>query len=73
MATFWVLLGALGGAVVFALDRYAFAILVEPITLFQQTPPLWQRVLVSFYGGINEEIYLRLFLVTLIIWLWSKI
>jgi membrane protease YdiL (CAAX protease family) len=73
MASFWVLLGALGGAVVFALDRYAFALLVEPITPFQQTPPVWQRVLVSFYGGTNEEIYLRLFLMTLIIWLWSKI
>jgi len=73
MASFWVLLGALGGAVVFALDRYAFALLVEPITPFQQTAPFWQRVLVSFYGGINEEIYLRLFLMTLIIWLWSKI
>ena len=71
--TFWGLFGALGGAVVFALDRYAFAILVQPITPFQQTPPLWQRVLVAFYGGINEEIYLRLFLMTLVIWLWSKI
>lgn len=58
---------------VFVLDRYAFAILVEPITPFQQTPPLWQRLLVSLYGGINEEIYLRLFLMTLIVWLWLRI
>jgi hypothetical protein len=73
MTAFCALLGALGGAAVFVLDRYAFAIFVEPITPFQQTPPVWQRVLVSLYGGINEEVYLRLFLLTLVVWLWSKI
>jgi membrane protease YdiL (CAAX protease family) len=73
LAILWALLGALGGAVVFVLDRYAFAIFVEPITPFQQTPPVWQRLPISLYGGINEEIYLRLFLMTLVLWLWSKI
>jgi len=73
MARLSIGLGALAGAVIFVLDRFAFAILVEPITVLQGTPPLWQRFLVSFYGGINEEVFLRLFLMTLLVWLWSKI
>lgn len=32
-------------------------------------PALWQRFLASFYGGINEEILLRLFLLSLLAWL----
>ena len=33
-----------------------------------QTTP-WQGFLASFYGGINEEVLLRLFLMTLLAWL----
>ncbi len=32
-------------------------------------PALWKRFLASFYGGINEEILLRLFLLSLLAWL----
>jgi membrane protease YdiL (CAAX protease family) len=33
---------------------------------------LWKRFLASFYGGITEELLLRLFLMTLIVWvLWK--
>ena len=39
----------------------------------QITPPAWQGFLASFYGGINEEILLRLFLMTLIAWIIFKI
>jgi hypothetical protein len=35
--------------------------------------PLWKRVLVCFYGGIDEEILTRLFLLTLFAWLGSRI
>ena len=31
--------------------------------------PLWKRFLASFYGGIGEEIVMRLFLLSLVIWL----
>lgn len=37
------------------------------------TSPLWQRFLVCFYGGINEDIYLRLFLMTALLWLGTKL
>lgn len=32
-------------------------------------PALWKRILASFYGGIDEEILLRLFLFSLLAWL----
>jgi membrane protease YdiL (CAAX protease family) len=34
---------------------------------------VWKRLLVCFYGGIDEEVLTRLFLLTLIAWLGSKI
>ena len=33
----------------------------------------WQTLLASFYGGISEEIQLRLFLLTLLVWLGSRV
>jgi|SRR5579871_652676 MFS family permease len=32
-------------------------------------PALWKRLLASFYGGIDEELLLRLFLLSLLAWL----
>jgi membrane protease YdiL (CAAX protease family) len=37
------------------------------------TVPLWKSFLASFYGGIGEEILFRLFLMTLIVWIFFKI
>jgi membrane protease YdiL (CAAX protease family) len=36
-------------------------------------PPAWQGFLASFYGGIVEEILLRLFVMSLLVWLGSFI
>ncbi len=36
-------------------------------------PPAWQGFLAAFYGGITEEVMLRLFLMTLLVWLGSKL
>jgi membrane protease YdiL (CAAX protease family) len=68
-----VLAGIVVGTVVFALDRFAFSFFVEPITAFQAAPPLWTRLLASFYGGIGEETAMRLFLMTLVVWITWKI
>jgi len=68
-----IVLGILVGISVFILDRFAFAVFVEPVTASQAEPPLWQRFLVCFYGGISEEIGMRLFLMTLIVWISYKI
>lgn len=35
--------------------------------------PLWQGFLASFYGGIGEEILFRLFVMTLLVWIFFKI
>jgi membrane protease YdiL (CAAX protease family) len=35
--------------------------------------PSWKAFLACFYGGIGEEILLRLFLMTLIVWIFFKI
>ena len=64
-----IVLGVLAGVSLFVLDRFAFGYFIEPVTAFQDKTPLWQRILVSFYGGIGEEVFMRLFLVTLIIWI----
>lgn len=68
-----IFLGFSVGILLFVLDRFAFAVFVEPVTAFQAEPPLWQRFLVCFYGGIGEEIAMRLFLMTLIVWISYKI
>ncbi len=48
-----------------------------PVTsIFQNAEisvPLWKGFLASFYGGIGEEILLRLFLMTLVVWIIFKI
>ena len=68
-----VLLAIAIGVAIFVLDRFVFSIVVEPITAFQETPPLWTRLLASFYGGVAEEIGMRFFLMTLIVWITTKI
>src|SRR5687768_7839992 len=35
--------------------------------------PIWQRFLAAFYGGIGEEILLRLFLVSMLVFVFGKI
>ena len=34
--------------------------------------PVWQRFLASFYGGITEEIIMRLFLMSSLVWIGLK-
>ncbi|MCV4861147.1 hypothetical protein OFB63_34375, partial [Escherichia coli] len=65
--------GLLTGGGLLALDRL-FAPLLPPTA--QGTLPAvarWKRLLASFYGGINEELLLRLFLMTLVAWLLGRI
>lgn len=67
-----IILGVAAGMSIFVLDRFIFSIFVEPITAFQEAGPLWQRFLASFYGGVGEEIGMRLFMMTLIVWVTYK-
>jgi hypothetical protein len=68
-------LGLIAGALIVGLD-YLFSLvgITTNIAVAGQIyPPAWQGFLASFYGGINEEILLRLFLMTLIVWIIFKI
>ena len=67
-------LGLLAGVLIVGLD-YLFSIIGVTINVAQASinPPVWQGFLASFYGGINEEIMLRLFLMTLLVWVFYKI
>lgn len=67
-------LGILAGILIIGLD-YLFSFAGVPINVTQASinPPAWQGFLASFYGGINEEVLLRLFVMTLIAWMIFKI
>jgi len=50
-----------------------FAIFKVGITTHQNLASVWQTLLASFYGGITEEILMRLFLMTLFVWMGMKL
>jgi membrane protease YdiL (CAAX protease family) len=62
-------LGILAGILIIASDLILMQFM-EPIVV--NTPPIWQGLLASFYGAIVEEILIRLFLMTLVLWMLSK-
>lgn len=65
-----ILVGVLAGALIVVLDRFVFGPHL-PAVFHKLTGeiPLWKRFLASFYGGITEEILMRLFLFSGIAWL----
>lgn len=65
-------LGVLSGTVIIALD-FIFSKLGSSLSLDQIQIPMWKSFLASFYGGIGEEIILRFFLMTFIVWVFFKI
>ena len=67
-----VLLGLGAGLLMILLDVYVFVPKLETqLQALGETvrPSAWQGFLVSFYGGIVEEVMTRLFVLTLLIWL----
>ena len=67
-------LGILAGILIIGLDYlFFFAGVTINVTQASINPPAWQGFLASFYGGINEEVLLRLFVMTLIAWIIFKI
>jgi membrane protease YdiL (CAAX protease family) len=74
------LVAALSGAAValaiFFLDRFLFIPLLAQQGIVLPAPmqaPAWQRFLAAFYGGITEEVIMRLFLMTLLVWLGARL
>lgn len=50
-----------------------FTALGTSITTHAVIAPAWQTLLAALYGGITEEILMRLFLMTLFVWIGMKI
>jgi membrane protease YdiL (CAAX protease family) len=67
-----VLSGILIAIIIYILDSF-FTLLGTTITTHQNSAPIWQKLLASFYGGITEEILMRLFVMTLFIWIGMKL
>ncbi|MEL6269648.1 MAG: CPBP family intramembrane glutamic endopeptidase, partial [Chloroflexota bacterium] len=62
--------GLIAGAIVLLLDAVIFAPLVDvPISALEGSLLLWRIAAAFLYGGITEELIMRLFLMTLVVWL----
>ena len=69
-----IMAGGLMAALVLALEIAVFRPrMPEAMKANVRNPNLWQGFLASFYGGINEEIMLRLFVVSGSAWLFSRL
>ncbi len=72
-----ILLGVIAALAIIALDLFVFqpamqaqlGAAAEALNLVGARPTAWQGFLASFYGGINEEILLRLLVLSLFAWL----
>jgi hypothetical protein len=72
-----ILLGIIGAGLIILLDGLFFNPLLmaelgdKAATLNQESlqPAAWKGLLASFYGGINEEILLRLGLMSILVWI----
>jgi len=65
-------LGCLAGIMIVLLDLL-FTKAGISITLLQKSVPIWQGFLASFYGWISEEIVMRLFFMTTVLWFIGKL
>jgi hypothetical protein len=65
--------GILGGFVILALAFcFVSTLYAANSTVYNSQHCPWKRVLACFYGGIAEELLLRLFLMTLMAWVFWK-
>lgn len=65
--------GVLSGALIVLLDRYVFGPhMPEALRAADVKTSAWKRFLASFYGGLGEEILMRLFLVTGFAWILGR-
>jgi membrane protease YdiL (CAAX protease family) len=68
-------LGVAGALLIIVLDGLVFsrALLEGGLEASVTQPPAWQGVLASLYGGITEELFMRLFLMSALAWLLGKV
>ncbi|HET9578997.1 MAG TPA: CPBP family intramembrane glutamic endopeptidase [Usitatibacter sp.] len=66
-------IGLAGGAAVVALDHAFHPWMPAAKAALPVAPGQWKGFLAAFYGGIGEELQVRLFLMTLLMWLAWKL
>lgn len=64
-----VVLGIVASILVLVLDALVFELRFPQALSQIPREPIWQRFLASFYGGVTEELFMRLGLFTLVAWL----
>jgi len=64
--------GAAVGVVILLLELVVFVPLLSD-ALRTVSPPAWQGFLAAFHGGINEELLLRLGMMTLLVWVRARL
>jgi membrane protease YdiL (CAAX protease family) len=67
------LVGVLVTAVVFVIDKVFFAQLLAAVPETAGHAARWKGALASFYGGVGEELQVRLFLMTALAWGLAKV
>lgn len=67
-----ILIGAATAIAIYATDAL-FTLLGATISTHQSYAPIWQKLLAAAYGGVAEEILMRLFLMTFLIWLGMRL
>lgn len=63
-----IILGSFAGILIILLDKFVFQSMITEFKV-----PIWQGFLACFYGGIAEEIVMRLFLMSLFVFVMIKI
>lgn len=73
MLSLAVTLGVIGGLVLLSMDILFLPHLPAPLLDTVRKTTLWENFAASFYGGINEEILMRLFGLSMLAWLLSRV
>ncbi len=62
-----------GGLLISVFDRYVFGAFIEPVRKSFETKPSLAYIIGSFtYGGVFEEVLMRLFFMSLLVWIIAK-
>lgn len=67
-----VLIGAAVAIIIYVLDPL-FTTQGAGVTTHANNAPVWQTLLAAFYGGITEELLMRLFVMTFFVWIGMKL
>ena len=69
-----ILTSIIGGLLISIFDRYTFGAFIEPVREFFEVKPSLAYIIGSFtYGGVFEELLMRLFFMSLLVWIIAKV